>query len=499
MSRLEENKKYFLKTLKIAELLYQEKKYNDCLLYIERLSYSAWYNFPGYYTSNLIESIIRNIASETLQFKKQKTAELQKDKTLHFFSEISRVGGHSKLIFSWIENDKNSSHYLLSSWQNEELVSEIAESYNYKINNNLFTFEKDITIPEKAQKIIEVLENNDFSRIVLHIHPHDVIPSMVFSSKMLEYPVFFLNHAEHTYWLGAPIIDFLLQIRETNLIKDSKNRNIPVEDQFFLPIPVDESFKLKKTERTTFNILSIGRESKYEPNEIYNFYEAALKIVEKFENVIFTIVGIAETNENRKKYQHKRLILIPPTREIDKYIEDSDLYLEGFPVPSFTSLLEPAMAGMPFVLHYDPASVYKVFDDKKEEGIFYPEDLAAWHQEVEKIITDETYRKQLTSLQQEYLRKYFSAEAWSSQLERIKSITKNKKHSVRTIPSEEKYLDGRDEELVSVIQPISMNHYSYTGKLGFLSRLKVIFLSFGNPSWVKVLSKKRTLKYLIGR
>jgi glycosyltransferase involved in cell wall biosynthesis len=499
MSRLLENKEYFLKTVKIAKLLYKEKKHNDCLLYIERLSYSAWYNFPGYYTSNAIESIIRNIASKTLKFTKQKTAESGQDKTLHIFSEISYVGGHSKLIFSWIENDKNSSHYLLSTWQDQQQVSEIAESYNYKINNNLFAFEKDLNILEKAQKIIETLENNDFRRIVLHIHPHDVIPSMVFSSEMLQYPVFFLNHAEHTYWLGAPVIDFLLQIRESNLIKDSKNRNIPVEDQFFLPIPVDESFTLKKTERKTFHILSIGRESKYEPNETYNFYEAALKIVEKFENVVFTIVGISDMNENRKKYQHERLILVHPTREINKYIEDADLYLEGFPIPSFTSLLEPAMAGMPFVLHYDPASVYKVFDDKKEEGIFYPESLTEWHQEVERIITDETYRKKISDLQQNYLKKYFSAEAWSSQLEKIKSLTKNKKHSVRTIPAEEKYLDGRDEELVSVIQTIPMNHYSYTGRLGFFSRLKVVILSLNNPAWVKLLPKKRTLRYLIGR
>ncbi|RXM40028.1 hypothetical protein BOQ62_08195 [Chryseobacterium sp. CH21] len=322
---------------------------------------------------------------------------------------------------------------------------------------------------------------------------------MIFSSNKLKSPVFFLNHAEHTYWLGEPIIDFLLQIRESNILKDSKNRNIPVQDQFFLPIPVDESYSLKKTEKNTFNIISIGRESKYEPNQEYNFYQEALKIVEKFEHVIFTIVGIELNNPNRKIYAHERLIFIHPTREINQYIENADLYLEGFPIPSFTSLLEPAMAGVPFVLHYNPASVYKVFDDNKEKGIFYPKDLKSWELEVEKMISDKNYKNLITRLQLTYLHENYSSQGWNKKLTEIKDSCKNKQHNIRTIPNEEKYVDGRDEELVSVIESKLTNHYSYTNLLGFFSKLKVIALSFDNPSWVKIKPWKQTIKYLFNR
>ncbi|WP_454048095.1 hypothetical protein [Chryseobacterium sp. Marseille-Q8038] len=501
MSRLLENKKYFLKTLKIAKLLFSEKKYNDCLMYIEKISYSAWYNFPGYYTSNCFESIIRKIALTSLDFDHQENHTHTQDTTLHLFSEISSIGGHSKLIFSWMENDKTSKHYLMSNWQNFQEVSEIAESYQYKINNNLFVYDQKLSIIQKAQKIVDTLKKNHFSRIVLHIHPHDVIPSMIFSSKKIKSPVFFLNHAEHTYWLGAPVTDFLLQIRESNILKDSKNRNIPVQDQFFLPIPVDESYSLKKTEKNTFNIISISRESKYEPNQDYNFYQEALKIVRKFDHVIFTIVGIASNNPNRKIYQHERLIFIHPTRDINQYIENADLYLEGFPIPSFTSLLEPAMAGVPFVLHYNPASVYKVFDDNKEKGIFYPKDLKSWELEVDRMITDERYNNLISKLQLTYLQENYSSQGWNLKLAKIKDSCKNKQHNIRTISNEneEKYVDGRDEELVSVIESKPTNHYSYTNRLGFFSKLKVIALSFDNPSWVEILPWKQTIKYLFNK
>lgn len=499
MSRLLENKKFFLKTLKIAKLLFDEKKFNDCLMYIEKVSYSAWYNFPGYYTSNCFESIIRNIALKSLDFDNVNIQDTAEDKTLHLFSEISSIGGHSKLIFSWMENDKNSKHYLLSTWQNFQEVSEIAKSYQYNIDHNLFVYDQKLSIIEKAQKIVDTLKENYFSRIVLHIHPHDVIPSLVFSSQKLKSPVFFLNHAEHTYWLGAPVTDFLLQIRESNILKDSENRNIPVQDQFFLPIPVDESYSLKKTEKNTFNIISIGRASKYEPNQEYNFYEEALKIVKKFEHVVFTIIGIELNNPNRKIYTHERLIFIHPTRDINPYIETADLYLEGFPIPSFTSLLEPAMAGVPFVLHYNPASVYKVFDDNNEKGIFYPKDLKNWELEVEKIITDENYKNLITRQQLTYLQENYSSEGWNRKLAKIKDSCKNKQHNIRAIPQHEKYVDGRDEELVSVIESKPTDHYSYTNRLGFFSKLKVIELSFNNPSWVKVLPLKQTIKYLFNR
>lgn len=499
MSRLLENKKFFLKTLKIAKLLFDEKKFNDCLMYIEKVSYSAWYNFPGYYTSNCFESIIRNIALKSLDFDNVNIQDTAEDKTLHLFSEISSIGGHSKLIFSWMENDKNSKHYLLSTWQNFQEVSDIAKSYQYNIDHNLFVYDQKLNIIEKAQKIVDTLKENYFSRIILHIHPHDVIPSLVFSSQKLKSPVFFLNHAEHTYWLGAPVTDFLLQIRESNILKDSENRNIPVQDQFFLPIPVDESYSLKKTEKNTFNIISIGRASKYEPNQEYNFYEEALKIVKKFEHVVFTIIGIELNNPNRKIYTHERLIFIHPTRDINPYIETADLYLEGFPIPSFTSLLEPAMAGVPFVLHYNPASVYKVFDDNNEKGIFYPKDLKSWELEVGKIITDENYKNLITRQQLTYLQENYSSHGWNRKLAKIKDSCKNKQHNIRAIPQHEKYVDGRDEELVSVIESKPTDHYSYTNRLGFFSKLKVIELSFNNPSWVKVLPLKQTIKYLFNR
>lgn len=499
MSRLLENKKYFLKTLKIAKLLFDEEKFNDCLMYIEKTSYSAWYNFPGYYTSNCFESIIRNIALKSLDFDNVNIQDTAEDKTLHLFSEISSIGGHSKLIFSWMENDKNSKHYLLSTWQNFQEVSDIAKSYQYNIDHNLFVYDQKLNIIEKAQKIVDTLKENYFSRIILHIHPHDVIPSLVFSSQKLKSPVFFLNHAEHTYWLGAPVTDFLLQIRESNILKDSENRNIPVQDQFFLPIPVDESYSLKKTEKNTFNIISIGRASKYEPNQEYNFYEEALKIVKKFEHVVFTIVGIELNNPNRKIYTHERLIFIHPTRDINPYIETADLYLEGFPIPSFTSLLEPAMAGVPFVLHYNPASVYKVFDDNNQKGIFYPQDLKSWELEVERIIKDENYKKLITRQQLTYLQENYSSQGWNRKLAKIKDSCKNKQHNIRAIPQHEKYVDGRDEELVSVIESKPTEHYSYTNRLEFFSKLKVIKLSFNNPSWVKVLPLKQTIKYLFNR
>lgn len=87
MSRLLENKKYFLKTLKVAALLFTEKKYNDCLMYIEKVSYSAWYNFPGYYTSNCFESIIRKIALKNLNFDSPASQEPAEDSTLHLFQK----------------------------------------------------------------------------------------------------------------------------------------------------------------------------------------------------------------------------------------------------------------------------------------------------------------------------------------------------------------------------------------------------------------------------
>lgn len=500
MSRLLENKKYLLKTLKIATLLYNSGQYDDCLKYIEKISYSAWYNFGGYYTLNGFESIIRKISLKKLNFESQIAPPAQEDKTLHIFSEINKVGGHSKLMFNWIENDQNSKHFLLSTWQNALEVSEVASSYKCPIDkNNLYTFEQNIEPLNKAQKIVDILRTNYFNRIVLHVHPNDIIPSLIFSSEKLESPVFFVNHAEHTYWLGASVIDFLLQIREFNIQKDFKNRNIPIKNQFFLPIPVNESYKVIKQEKKTFNILSIGRENKYEPNNEYNFYEAALKVVRDHENVVFTIVGISKNNPHKKYYQHDRLVYVEPTPNIKAFIENADLYVEGFPIPSFTSLLEPAIAGVPFILQYNSPGVNRLFDEAFNNGIYYPKNLNEWHTIISKTISNEEYRKDISNKQFSYLKSNYSLQAWKSKLKYIKDYTKNKKHNVNHLSHHENFVDGKDEELVSIMGIKNIDHYTFTENLGILSKLKVVALSFDNPSWVKVLSKKRTLGYLLGK
>lgn len=497
MSRLEDNKKYFLKMLTISKLLYKKSSPNICLQYIEKMSYSAWHNFTGYYTSNLLEYFIRKISLQSLKFPENVSIKNEKDSTLHIFSEISEIGGHSKLIFTWIENDVESKHFLLSTRQRQDEIIRIAKSYNYSIANNLFTFEDKEGIIDKAQSIINLLQTNVFNRVILHIHPNDVIPSMVFSSEKITVPIFFLNHAEHTFWLGAPIIDFLLQIRESNIQKDFQNRGIPKEQQFFLPICVDEIYTRKRKKTNIFNILSIGREVKYEPNKEYNFFSSAIKILEKFEHVVFTIIGIATNSPIRNIYKHERLIFVHPTRELKDYIEKTDLYLEGFPIPSFMSLLEPAIAGIPFVLHYNPASIYKIFENNIKNGIFYPENFEKWYQEVEKMIEDERYREHTNTLQFNYLKENYSSDAWRKKLKEIKEITKHKKHKIRSIKNYEKCYNNRDEQLVSVIETKKIEHYKYTFQLGFISRLWVIILSINNPIWVKTLSKKQTIKYLL--
>lgn len=115
------------------------------------------------------------------------------------------------------------------------------------------------------------------------------------------------------------------------------------------------------------------------------------------------------------------------------------------------------------------------------------------------MITDEEYRKTINRLQLTYLQENYSSQGWNIKLQNIKNLSKNKHHTIRSISNEEKYIEGRDEELVSVIESKLTNHYSYTNRLGFLSKLKVIELSLNNPAWVEILPLKQTIKYLFNR
>ncbi|WP_307271177.1 hypothetical protein [Chryseobacterium sp. W4I1] len=343
---------------------------------------------------------------------------------------------------------------------------------------------------------------NDYDVIVLHIHPDETITSIVLSQKDITTPICFINHADHVFWLGTSIADIVLQIRESSISIDEERRDILKERQFFLPIPIETAQNTEdensNSETNFIKILSTGTAYKYNPNEHYNFLKEAYKIVEENSNVLFNIVGINADSDYAKEYQHERIFLhgIVSSQRLAEIEETTDIYIEGFPMPSFTALLQVALRKIPFALHYNPLPLFKLFSDNNEYNIVYPKNLDEWHSNIRKLIRNSEYRTETSQKQNKYILNNYSIEVWKSRVQELYQLIDKKKHAYWR-PNQDRYYNGDNEKLLVTADKRKFPHYSFTEKMSLNGKYFVYKMTNPKNSNISYFHKKQLIKYFL--
>jgi hypothetical protein len=496
------NKMYFESCIWIAEKLFEEKLYEDCINYIEKTASFGWFNFSGYYKSRPLEILLAKIQQKILPTAFHQKKINKTNKILHICSEVYTSGGHSKLLYNWIKNDSLKKHTILSTRLSLEEMKDIS---NFYLTDNVDVEHVSVKSPSKIEsvKLLNRQPLNHYDIIALHIHPDETITNIVLSQKDITTPVCFINHADHVFWLGASIADIVLQIRESSITIDEERRNIEKERQFFLPIPIETVLNIKEKENTNnetpfINLLSTGTAYKYNPNKHYNFLREAYKIVKENSDVIFNIVGINSDSDYAKQYQHERIVLhgIVSSQKLVEIEKETDIYIEGFPMPSFTALLQTALRKKPFVLHYNPLSAFRLFSDHNEHRIVYPKNLYEWHTNIRDLIQDAKYRAETSQKQQEYLLNNYSIEVWKSRVQELYQIMDSKKHTYWIIDPD-RYYEGGNEKVLVTVDKRRFSHYRFTEKMSLTGKYFVYKMAkLKNPN-IDYFHKKQLIKYFL--
>lgn len=497
---LDKNKVYYNFSEKIAQKLFDEGLFEDCVNYIRKISFYSWLNFHGIYYSCLFEKMLADIGSflPSFDLRKIKLTPHSRRKALHICSEVYTSGGHSKLLYNWILVDKDSDHFVISTRMSHDAFLNVSNSYLDSEKYNLVTLTSTTSLG-KAKELKEFLYNN-FDVVILHIHPDDPIPNIVFSDPKIQIPVLFLNHADHTFWLGSSITDIVLQTRSFYVDLDKERRGIDVG--FYLPIPIKYPEILEPLcageNKQRVSILSIGNEAKYVPTIEYNFCAAMHKLVLEYENLTVNLIGISEQAEFVQKFCHPRIKYLGelPHENVEEYRKSCDLYVEGFPTPSFTAMLETVGYNKPFVLHYNPKLVYRLFRDSVNDCIIYPRDISEWSLLIKRMIVDTEFRNNIREVQTRFVRREFSLGKWTERLENLYFIAQNTVHKV-SLPSEQKFYEGEDEKLVSRSFSVTIDHLPFTENLPFFFRVRMLLYPLNNSVHVRAYTLKQMLSYLM--
>jgi hypothetical protein len=281
---------------------------------------------------------------------------------LHVMSIAYPVGGHTAFVRRWIEADDSSDQHHLALTQMTEIDLPALTSAVARRGGRVTMLGEYSKLTDKAWHLRR-LASQDADCIVLHIHMWDVVPTIAFGVAGGP-PVLLLNHADHTFWVGAAVADRVIEFRKAGA--DLTRRYRAVDRILELPIPLPSlpepaarRLALRASLRDAWSIppaalvfLTIGHHSKYLPVGDLDYMTTALRLLTHLPEAYLIAVGPSPHDrlwgETAARVQ-QRIIAVGPQIDLAPYHSAADIYLESFPRGSITALLEASQSGLPVV------------------------------------------------------------------------------------------------------------------------------------------------------
>ena len=313
---------------------------------------------------------------------------------LHVCSITTAVGGHSALVRRWIaHNPLEQRHAVVLTAQAAEAAAPGLAQATRATGGFLRSLAPLRSLMSRAAALRE-LAYAEADVVVLHVHPWDILPALAFGVPGGP-PVLLMNHADHAYWAGCAVADCVVDFRDSGASLTKRWR--APRAVAHLPLPLDDHGIAVPDRQAAASLLddarlrdrdlvmlTIGRGAKYRAEPLLDFPATATRILERSDDAALVGVGPAPDDPlwsalcaatgGRARGVGERVDLRP-------WLAAADLYLEGFPVGSYTALLEAALAQRAFVRKplLAPVAVLPV-DEGALAAFPQPPDAAAYAQ-----------------------------------------------------------------------------------------------------------------------
>jgi glycosyltransferase involved in cell wall biosynthesis len=516
--QLVQNRKLFEKAVSRAQIALRNGKLNSTIAWAQIAADFAFYKHPGFYTSEILESLLIEVANRLHEQREVRNIEKKictentmasKKRVLHVMTEGFGYGGHTRLVSAWIKNTAETTiNSVVTTAQQaplpDDLASSIAESGGWYQSLAAFS-----SSPLTRSFLLRQFSQNWADVVILHVHPCDAIPIVAFGVAEGP-PIVFLNHADHAFWLGSSVTDVLANLRPSGQ-KIALNRR-GVRNSKILPIPL---LKVNPTSNYATNrkrlgikedkivLLTVGDEFKYEPFGGYDFLSVMEKLLRRNPAVVLFVVGprrIGRWAEVSARVGGRIKIMGTLNwSELQAFYACADIYVEGFPVGGLTAMLEAGARGLPIIgVRIPKAPVLNGSDDIAiEQFDLHLPSLEEFFTSLEYMIKQPTFRSQKIIKVRESIERIHFPPGWNIFLDDImKSLPL--KHSPKSLnPSdfspnngdiflaglEAASLEGQRQQFL--LDLMLIKHGRYASRDELITRLLKILLKTNNIPTLK--------------
>jgi len=200
-------------------------------------------------------------------------------------------------------------------------------------------------IPDSSdllQNVISIrneIRNFAPAKAFLHFWPNDVVGLAVFSG-VKGIPRYYINHADHLFWIGKKCADFFIEFRRLG-IRISKERR-KIDDEKILQIPFYPINNGKLFQGFPFEAqgkvigISGGNLYKYCLDNELRYFKVIARLLKENEKFVFCLCGIGTVDRIRKIFIENnvsdRFFYLGERKDFYNLVSKCDLMFESYPL-----------------------------------------------------------------------------------------------------------------------------------------------------------------------
>lgn len=355
---------------------------------------------------------------------------------LHVLSYGRPVGGDTRFVWRWIQEDPCNQHSVAITSQADveefhdvpELLRTSAESTGGTVRILLASTSNPL---EQALELRALCQKADL--VALHLFPYDVIPVLALASGCEGVKTLFINHSDHTFWIGASVAHSIVHLRQQSSEFLRERRHLKAEDSPVLPIPLshsvpsisrDEARRRLGYGSDSVVLLTIASPFKYSSPGTIGFLDLVMPVLAEFPQAVLIAVG-PEANDSWRAAQTiagGRVIPVGTRLNTEQLYAAADIYLDSVPFSSITSLVEAGSHGHP-LLGYGTLDGELSLLGPGAPGIDHTMIVAQYPAEyraqLARLITDMDYRRQCGQRVKDAVLSLHTGPYWGEQVRRL--------------------------------------------------------------------------------